>query len=109
MIRILSFDSTFCFPRLVYMTLVMLDTPANARLQKFARDLGYLSDLRRRDRGRAGCKSTKEILVNTTEQCCHKLRWVNTGTVTWDAPKLELRIIMCKVGMIGCCIGSILP
>lgn len=37
-IRILRFDVDLMFPRLVYMTLVMLDTPANARLQRCVRE-----------------------------------------------------------------------
>jgi hypothetical protein len=54
--------------------------------------LRNLSDLQKGLGGRSGCKSTKgDILVNTTEQWLSQLGWVNTGTVTRDAPKLALR------------------
>lgn len=44
-IRILSLESSLSFLRLVYVTLVLIETPANTRPQRCARDGGYLSDL----------------------------------------------------------------
>jgi len=89
---------SLCFPPLVFMTLVMLDTTANAKPQRGVRGLEIFIRYPQESGGRSGAKSTKKIPVNynssnaVTNWCGSTLGlwlempqgvWHNTSNTRW--------------------------